>query len=317
MYKDRNILVTGGGGLVGQSLIKKLLKAGAHVRATQYKGRKIKTRHKRLEIVSCDLTDQDDARSVFADMDSVFLGAAKVGGAKANRDSASDLIMYNLHLSSSLIALASKMELDSCAFISSSFVYPISDSAHDEIEGFMGDPASFGLGWIKRYLETLCQHFHQTGLTNYAIIRPTAYYGPHDNFDSETCHVVPALLKKAMARDDPFEVWGDGNEVRAFTYVEDLVDGLMLTLERHAVADPLNICTAETNSVKDLVKIILNVANYHTRIRYLSDKPTSLRTVVSDTAKAKEVLGWEATTTLKEGIKLTWQALNTRQKAFR
>ena len=124
MYAGKNVLVCGGAGLVGQSLVRKLLDRGAHVRATQFKSRRLTLEHKNLEVVSCDLTNEYDSRAVFKDMDIVFLGAAKVGGAKANIENASELIMYNLGLSSNLIALAAKMKVERCAFISSSFVYP-------------------------------------------------------------------------------------------------------------------------------------------------------------------------------------------------
>jgi len=315
MYKNKNVLVTGGAGLIGQSLVRKLLAKGAHVRATQYKTRAITLKHKNLEVITCDLNHADDAVAAFKDMDIVFLGAAKVGGAKANQDSASDLIMYNLSLSSRLISLASKMKLETCAFISSSFVYPPSSHPHSEHEGFFGNPPSYGLGWIKRYLETLCKHFHSTSIkTQYAIIRPTAYYGIHDNFKIDECHVIPALIMKAIAHMDPFEVWGNGDEVRSFTYVDDVVDGLLLTTAKHAVADPINICTVETHTIKELVTTILDVAGYSPKIVYRLDMPTSLATVISSPAKAKAVLGWEAKTTLKEGIAKTWLGLNSLQK---
>lgn len=305
MYKGKNVLVAGGAGLVGQSLIVKLLDQGAHVRATQYKSRKIDITHKNLEIVSCDLTNQDDSRAVFRHMDIAFLAAAKVGGAKLNQENPSDLITYNLGLSANLIASAAKSKLERCSFISSSFVYPSTKKPHLEREGFLGDPPAYGLGWIKRYLETLCKHFHMTSNTKYSIVRPTAYYGPHDNFNLEECHVIPALITKAINRMNPFEVWGSGEEVRCFTYVDDFVDGLMLATEKHAVADAINICTSETHTIRDLVSIILQCMNFDPTIVYCADKPSSLPYIVSDPSKAERILGWKAKTSLKDGIKKT------------
>ena len=158
---------------MGQSLIAKLLDKGAYVRATQYKSRRIEITHNNLEIVSCDLTNQDDSHSVFRNMDIAFLAAAKVGGARLNQEDPSGLIMYNLGLSANLIALAAQAKLDRCAFISSSFVYPDTRKPHVESEGFIDNPPVYGLGWVKRYLETLCKHFHMTSDTKYSIVRPT------------------------------------------------------------------------------------------------------------------------------------------------
>jgi len=315
-YDNKNVLIAGGAGLVGQSLITQLLAQGAHVRATQYKTRKIALRHKNLEIITCDLTNPDDARATFRDMDVAFLAAAMVGGAKRNLDATSDLIMYNLNLSSNLIALASKMNLDTCAFISSSFVYPDSVFPHSESEGFLRHPSSYGLGWIKRYLETLCTHFHMTNKTNYAIIRPTTYYGANDNFNLDECHAIPAFLAKALTSMDPFEVWGAGNEVRSFTYVEDFTEGLLLAAAEYAVADPINICSEETHTINDAVSIILDVAGYSPTIIHKDDAPVSLPYVVSSANKARKLLNWEATTSLKQGIEKTWLELTSQARAF-
>ncbi len=305
MFKGKNVLVTGGAGLVGQSLTRKLLDQGAFVRATQFKTRKLKIDHKNLEVVNCDLTDFDDARAIFQDMDIAFLGAAKVGGAAENKRNPSELIVYNLMLSAGLISLASASKLDKCAFISSSFVYPDSDKPHVEEEGFVGEPANYGLGWIKRYMETLCKHFHMTSLTDYAIIRPAAYYGPHDNFNIDTCHVIPALIIKALNRMDPFEIWGDGTERRCFTYVDDLVDGLLLTLDKFAIAKPINICSERSYTIREVAEEILKLVNFRPKIVYRPDKPTSLKNVVCDPSLAKKLLGWKPKTSLKNGLSKT------------
>lgn len=306
-YRGKNVLVAGGAGLVGQSLVRKLLEQGAHVRATQYKSRHLALTHRNLEVVSCDLKNPDEARAVFKSMDIVFLTAGKVGGAKLNREDPSGLILYNLELNTNLLHLASKMGVERCSFISSSFVYPDTGRPHVESEGFQGDPwlPMYGLGWIMRYLETLSKHFHMTTKTKYAIIRPTAYYGPYDNFNLEECHVIPALIVKAVDRMNPFEVWGDGSQIRCFTYVEDLVEGLMLAMEKHAEADPINICTRETHSVRDVVFTLLELLGFHPRVAFAAHKPSANPYKVSDPAKARELLGWEAKISLREGLKRT------------
>lgn len=307
-YKGKNVLVAGGAGMSGQSLIGKLLEQGAHVRATQYKFRKITLAHKNLEVLQCDLLNDSEARSVFKDMDIVFLAAAEVGGAKVIREDPSRLIMYNLDLHAKLIHLAAKVGVQKCAFISSSYVYPDTGKPNVESEGFQGNPwipVNYGLGWVKRYLETLCKHFHLVSKTDYAIVRPTAIYGPHDKFDLEQSHVIPALIVKAVDRMDPYEVWGNGEDVRCFTYVDDLVDGLMLTVEKYAVAEALNICTREAHRVKDVVQIILDHLKFQPRVVFNSDKPSVIPYKVSDPARAREVIKWEAKIGLDEGLKRT------------
>lgn len=307
-YKGKNVLVAGGAGMIGQSLVKKLLEQGAHVRATQFKSRKIILSDKNLEIVNCDLRDEEQSAKVFKDMDMVFLAAAKVGGAKLIREAPSSLIMYNLELHARLINLAAKMKLQKCTFVSSSYVYPDTGKPNVESEGFQGDPwipVNYGLGWIKRYLETLCKHFHMESKTDYAIVRPTAIYGPHDHYNVEESHAVPALIMKAVARMDPFEVWGNGEEVRCFTYVDDLADGMMLATEKYAVAEALNICPKETNTIKDVVGAILEHLDFHPKVVFNSNKPSTIPYKVSDPLRARELIKWEAKISLKEGLKRT------------
>lgn len=307
-YKGKNVLVAGGGGMIGQGLVRKLLEQGAFVRATQYKSRKISLAHKNLQVLSCDLRNKEEARHVFEDMEIIFLAAAEVAGAKVIKEDPSRLIMSDLELHANLIHLAVKSGAARCAFISSSYVYPHTGKPNREEEGFQGDPwkpMNYGLGWMRRYLETLCKHFQMVSRTEYAIIRPTAIYGPHDKFDLEESHVIPALIMKAVTRMNPFEVWGNGEDVRSFTYVDDVVDGLMLTTEKYALAEAINICTKETHAVKDVIKILLDYLEFRPQLLFSTDKPSLIPYKVSDPTRAKELLHWEAKVSLEEGLKRT------------
>ena len=307
-YKGKNVLVAGGAGMIGQSLVRKLLDEGAYVRATQYRSRKITLTHKNLEVVSCDLRNDDEARPLFKDMEIVFLAAAEVAGAKIIKEDPSRIIMSDLELHARLIHLAAKTGAAKCAFISSSYVYPHTGRPNKEEEGFQGDPwkpTNYGLGWMRRYLETLCKHFQMTSRTGYAVIRPTAIYGPYDKFNLEESHVIPALILKAVNRMNPFEVWGNGEDVRSFTYSDDVAEGLMLVVEKYAVAEAINICTKETHTVKEVVKILFNYLEFHPQVLFSTDKPSLIPYKVSDSSRARELLGWEARVGLEEGLKRT------------
>ncbi|MEE8347942.1 MAG: NAD-dependent epimerase/dehydratase family protein [Acidobacteriota bacterium] len=307
-YQGKNVLVTGGGGLVGQSLVRQLLEQGASVRATQFKNRKIAVKDDKLEVISCDLRDRDQARKVFRDMDIAFLAAAKVRGAKQLQENPSSLILDYLDLHSKLITLAAEAGVSRCGFISSCYIYPDTGEPNVESEGFQGDPwipTNYGIGWTTRYLETLCRHCHMTSKTDYAIVRPNAYYGPHDNFNPEECHVIPALIVKAVQGMNPFEVWGDGQQIRSFTYVDDLVEGNMRNLERNATCDPVNICSPDAYSVSDIVSFILEILKLEVEVRYDPHKPSTIPYRVSDPALAKKLLQWEAHTSIREGLTQT------------
>ena len=307
-YEGKNVLVLGGAGLTGQSLIPKLLEQGATVRATQYQRNRLSLSHKNLEVVVCDLRDPERAAAVFKEMDIVFICAGIVRGAKGLEEEPSDILMYNLNLQSKLIHWASKAKVERCSFISSSYIYPDMGKPNVEEEGFQGDPwkpTNYGLGWVNRYLETLCRHFHTVSSTDYAIIRPTVFYGPYDHFDLEEGHVIPASIVKAVNRMDPYEVWGNGQEVRCFTYVDDFVEGLMRAVEHYAVAEPINICTKEASTVEAMLRMVLDHLDFHPKLVFLSDRPSAIPYKVSNPAKARQLLRWEAKVRLEEGLQRT------------
>ena len=293
---------------MGHGLIQALLHHGAHVRATQFQKRKIALTHRNLEVVTCDLRSQEEAQAAFQNMDIAFLAAAWVGSAKSVKEDPSSLIMYNLELQSKCIHWAAKWKLYRCGFISSSYLYPDTGKPNVEEEGFEGNPwmpVNYGLGWFKRYLETLCKHFHMTSQTDYAVIRPTTVYGPFDHFDLERGHAIPALIVKAVNRMDPFEVWGNGQDVRSFTYVDDVVEGSLLMVERYAVAEALNLCSRESHTIRDVVGILLNYLEFHPKVVYSTQRPSAIPYKVSDPSRAREFLRWEAKVGLEEGLKRT------------
>ncbi len=327
-YTGKSVLVAGGGGLLGQSLIPKLLAAGAKVRATEHNQTIDSAVRDRIEIWQGNLrgmwSENDEMTSkaatiqrftfldLFRDIDIVFWCAAKVGGAKAIRESPSDLIIYNLNMTSNFMNLAAG-RVDRFAFVSSSYIYPDTGTSNKEEEGFWSDPPDihFGLGWIKRYLETLCTHFQLTTKTKFAIIRPTNYFGPWDNYDPDASHVVPALVRKAVEKQDPFEIWGDGTEQRCFTYVDDVAEGLMRTVEKcpeNSLAggpQALNICTRKVNTVEDVALALFKIVGFQPDVKHMLDKPTAIPYKVSDPSKASELLGFNCTTSLRDGLAKT------------
>lgn len=324
-YQGKKVFIAGGAGLCGQALIRKLVPMGARITATE-RTRKIAEAWKmNVSTTAVDL-NLVGTNHVYEGQEIVFWCAARVGGAKAIRENPSDLIHYNLELAARNIKAAVGAGVERFAFISSSYVYPELDRPAKEEDVWSGDvpQVHYGLGWIKRYLETLCIHHHMTSKTKFAIVRPTAIFGPHDDFDLETCHALPALLRKVVElptkREGTLEVWGDGSEERQWTYVDDLADGLLRVVEDYCVAEPLNVCTQETNTVKDLVKALMALENRPPRtvfsdailgnttvttVRYLADKPTAIAKRISDPSKAKRLLGVECRTSLEEGLKKT------------
>lgn len=306
-YRGKNILVLEGARMFGRTLLTKLLEQGAHVRTTIDPSREMDIQHKNLEIINWDPIQPENSEALFQDIQIAFLTSNKTAGAKVIKEAPHRLFLDNIRLQPKLMALAVKQGVERVGFMSSSYIYPDTGKANVEAEGFLGNPppVSYGIGWCYRYLETLCKHFQMTSKTQFAIVRPAAYYGPYDNFNLEEAFVIPSLILKALNKMNPFEVWGNGEDVRCFTYVDDLMDGLLLAVEKHAIAEGINVCPEETHTVKQIVAMICEILDFKPQIRFSTDKPSVAPYKVSSPAMAKKILGWESRIQIREGLKRT------------
>jgi GDP-L-fucose synthase len=137
-------------------------------------------------------------------------------------------------------------------------------------------------------------------------VRPTAVYGRYDNFDPVASHVIPALIRRAVARENPFVVWGTGREVRDFLHIKDLVHGCLLMLEKAANCDPINIGYGKTVRIKDIVQSVLKAAGHErAEVIFDADKPTAIPVRMVDISKATRLLGFAPTISLEEGLQDT------------
>jgi len=198
---------------------------------------------------------------------------------------------------------------------SSSTGYPVTDHPVREEEMWSGPthPSYFGYGWMRRYLERIGEFVASKSNLKIALVRPTAVYGRWDNFDPAASHVIPALIKRAVEKEDPYVVWGTGNEVRDFLHITDLVRGCLLMLEKYATCEPLNIGYGKVVTIREIIDIILKAAGHEAAtVKFDAAKPTTIPFRMVDTSKAKRILGFEPTVSLEEGLKDTveWYAEN-------
>jgi GDP-L-fucose synthase len=170
---------------------------------------------------------------------------------------------------------------------------------------------------MRRYFERLAEFVASKSSVNVALVRPTAIYGPHDNFEPASSHVVAALLRKAVEKHDPLEVWGTGDEIRDFLHVTDLARGCLLMMEKHAICDPVNIGYGSGVSIRRVVEIILQAAG-HTgaKVRFDPTKPTAIPIRLVDTSKARRLLGFEPQISIESGLRdlARWYAGSQRAR---
>jgi GDP-L-fucose synthase len=163
---------------------------------------------------------------------------------------------------------------------------------------------------MKQFTEILCQMYAEKipEPMKTVVVRPANIYGPYDDFEWETSHVLPALMRKVIERHDPIEVWGDGNDIKDFIYIDDFIDGILLAAEKIDTFDPVNIASGVPCSIKQALQAMIEADGYtDARIVFDASKPTMIPTRLIDASKAKELLGFEAKTSITDGIRKTTQ----------
>ena len=305
-----NIFVAGHNGMVGSS-ITRLLKKDKKNKVY------VETR------TSLDLKDSKKVLQYLKDnsIDQVYLAAAKVGGIKANNDYPVDFLYENLSIQNSVITSAYQANVQRLMFLGSSCIYPkLSNQPINEKELLSGylektnEPYAVAkIAGIK-----LCQAYNKQYKTDFRSLMPTNLYGPSDNYDLSTSHVLPALIKKihvAKVRcESNVEIWGSGQVKREFLHVEDLANAsfyFMNLSEKYFFQNDnfgyINIGTGEDIKIIDLAKKIANIIGYDGSFKLNKSMPDGTPRKLLDICLAKK-LGWQSKISLKDGIKMTYSS---------
>ena len=313
-FQRRLSLVTGGAGFIGTHLAQALLNAGGRVRLAVHQRAPIIS-DPSVETVHGDLADPQDCLRAMQGVQLVFHAAGAVSGAGGSPEDAMAGIVKNLNLTAQVLHAAWAAKVERILIFSSSTVYPATDHPirEDELYEQPPHPSYLGYGRMRRYFEHLAEFVASRSTVRVALVRPTAVYGPHDDFDPIRSHVVPALVRRAVEKADPFEVWGSGDEMRDFLHVEDFVRGCLLAIEKHAVCDPINIGYGSAVSIRQVVDTILKAAGHDVPPRFDSSKPTTIPVRTVDTSKARRVLGFEPQIPIEAGLSdlVRWYAART------
>lgn len=310
IFSGSRALVAGGTGFVGVNTINRLLSLGASVRATIHRKDPV-ILDERIEYIRSDLTSMEDCRKVVSDIDYVFLCAASTSGAAVIASTPLVHVTPNIIMNSQMLEAAYFARVKKFIWLSSNAAYPpTGDRPVKEEELLDGDPYEtyFGVAWMKRYTEILCRMYSEKLKNPMAtvVLRPSNIYGPYDDFEFETSHVMAALIRRVVERHNPFEVWGTGDDIRDWIYIDDFMDAMMLAAEKIDTYNPINIGLGKGYTIKEALQMMLEVDGYtDAKIQYDSSKPSMIPIRLIDTAKAEKVLGFKARTGLREGIRRT------------
>jgi GDP-L-fucose synthase len=301
--RQAKIYVTGHRGMVGSALVRRL-QAGGYVN--------LLTRT-RAEL---DLTNQHAVHAYLAEQrpDYIFVAAAKVGGIQANNDYRAEFLYQNLMIEANLIHGAHLAGVEHLMFLASSCIYP-RDAAQPITEDTLltgaleqtNEPYAIakiaGVKLAESYQRQYGRHF--------TSVMPTNLYGPDDNYDLDTSHVLPALLRKAheakQRGDAELAVWGSGTPRREFLYVDDLADACVHLMERGYDGPLVNIGCGQDVSVRELAQTVMYVVGCRATIAFDNNKPDGTPRKLLDVSRLA-ALGWRARTPLREGIARTYES---------
>ncbi len=305
-FRERRCLVTGCG-FVGSHLVDALLDSGARVRVASLSG-VAHFSHSNLEVIQADLTRIDDCVRVASGMDDVFHAAGTVGAAGVLPTSAMANITLNLTLTANMLQAGWQVGVKRIQVYSSSTGYPAASHPVHEDEFWDGDPfpGYFGYGWMRRYMERLGEYVSQSSDVGVSIVRPGALYGPRDNFDPQTSHVIAGLIRRAIDGEKPFVVWGDGKDVRDIMHIRDFARGCLLALNHKVDCDPVNISAGKGITTGELASQVLEaVGRDGEKIVFDPSRPTALPYRVLANRKAEESLGFSPQISLCDGLRET------------
>lgn len=302
-----NYLITGSTGLMGTSTLLRLKDVpGVSVKAVYHK-RKPRVVADNISYFQADLTDFNACKKVVKDIDYVLMFAATLSTAPVIAKNPVSHVTNNMIMNVQMLESSYLVGVKKFLFLSSSTGYPMKEKKLKEEDMFKGDPADvyFSVGWMSRYAEVLCRMYAtklKKPMTT-VILRPTTIYGEYEDFHFEVCHVLPALVRKVVERQKPIEIWGTGENKRDLIYSDDVVDACFLALEQVDTFDVFNIGLGKEHSINELLKMILEIENYKdAEIVYNASKPTTILKRSIDFTKAKRVLGFEAKTSIREGL---------------
>src|SRR5438034_5802809 len=301
MKQNDKIYVAGHSGLVGGALVRLLKARGFNNLITR----------SRAEV---DLRDERAVRNFFAEErpDLAVLAAAKVGGIKANIDAPVEFLIENLQIQNNVIHAAHEAGARKLLFLGSSCIYPkfapqpISESAL--LSGPL-EPTNEAYAIAKIAGIKLCQAFSREYGANFISVMPANLYGPNDNFDLLTSHVLAALLRKAheakMAGARELMVWGSGKPRREFLHVDDLASACLFLLENYDSPEIINVGCGEDISIRELAELICDLVGFDGELAWDTSKPDGTPRKLLDVTKLR-ALGWKPAITLRQGIAQTY-----------
>lgn len=312
-WKDKRVVVTGGAGFLGSFVVDLLRDKGCR--------QIVVPRSKDYDLVQMDAVQRlySDARP-----DLVIHLAARVGGIGANQANPGRFFYDNLMMGTQLIEVGRQRGLKKFVALGTICAYPKFASIpfkEDDIWNGYPEETNAPYGLAKKMMLAQSQAYRDQYGFNSIVLFPVNLYGPRDNFDLQTSHVIPALIRKCVSAKEEgrteITLWGDGSPTREFLYVEDAADGILLAAEHYDGNLPVNLGTGEEISIRDLAKLIAAEVGFSGQIQWDATKPNGQPRRCLDVSRAKQLFGFQAKHGLRDGVKKTVQWFQSNSQSIR
>jgi nucleoside-diphosphate-sugar epimerase len=310
-------LVTGGAGMIGSSIVQQLVRKGDEVRVVDdlSRGKKENLRDvwDRISFLEFDLTKpiEDSQKSVWA-VDRVFHLASFVGGVKVGTREATRATVIPT-IDRNVVTACVKAKVPELLYTSTACCYPVGLQTEKHVDYLLreeeimepGAKPENVYGWCKLLGEIMMQQYAKEYGFKLSIVRDFNVYGPREDANPYTSHVIPSLIKKALEGKSELKVWGTGLQSRSFVYADDAAEGMILAAEKIQDGGAVNLGTGSRVTIKDLAARVAKLCGFKGRITFDPSEPQGVFTRCPDTTKARQMLGWKPKVSLDEGLAKT------------
>ena len=301
-FYGRNVLVTGGTGLIGRQVVTTLCDAGAHVRVVSLDRVNV---DERAEHVLGDLTEFSLCRELTSDMEFVFHMAGIKGSIEVTKSKPASFFVPLLMFNTNVLEACRLNRVRKVVYTSSIGAYASAEVFRED-ENLEGPPMDMYPGWAKRMAELQVKAYQeQYGMENFAVVRPCNVYGPGDNFDPKNAMVIPTLMSRIYNKENPVVVWGDGSAVRDFAYSRDVAYGTIQALYYGTRGGFVNLGSGTGVTVRELVETLASFLGF--KYEFDAAKPSGFPKRVMDISRARELIRYAPATSLLDGLKETWE----------
>jgi GDP-L-fucose synthase len=309
-FSGKNVLVTGGTGMIGSEVARILCDAGSKVKIVSLDNIVV---DERAEHIKADLTNISVCKDVTSGMDYVFHIAGIKGSIEVTKSKPASFLVPLLMFNANVLEASRANGVKKLVYTSSIGAYSSAEVFKEE-QNLDGAPMDMYPGWAKRMAELQIKAYREQYGLDWAVVRPCNVYGPRDNFDPDNAMVIPSLMMRINRGENPVVVWGDGSAVRDFAFSRDVAEGIILAIYHGTRGDFVNLGSGVGMTIKELVETLHRFLDFN--YEFDTTKPSGFPKRVMDISRARKWIDYNPTTTLLDGLKETWLWFQKNQKEY-